>query len=256
MFFTKKNKKKAIEEEKIFLENDGYCPICEQNVKFLSKQEWLRDHYFCQNCGSIPRERALMEMIKKHYPDWKEAMIHESSPAWGASNRLRAECEKYTPSQYFQGHQPGEIVNGVRCENLEALTFADASIDLHITQDVMEHVFNPSKAFVEIARTLTPGGMHIFTVPLVNKWNPSQRRAKIDPEGNVTHIAEPSYHGNPLDEGKSLVTFDWGFDICDYIFQSSGLFTQMIYIDDISKGIRAEYIEVLVSHKPLAKQFN
>ena len=31
--------------------------------------------------------------------------------------------------------------DGVRCENLEALTFADSSIDLHVSQDVFEHLF-------------------------------------------------------------------------------------------------------------------
>jgi len=65
-----------------------------------------------------------------------------------------------------------------RCENLEALTFANESIDLHITQDVMEHVFHPSKVFKEIARTLKLGGAHIFTVPIVNKHMPSILRAR------------------------------------------------------------------------------
>ena len=69
----------------------------------------------------------------------------------------------------------------------------------------MEHVFNPSKAFSEIARTLAPGGMHIFTVPLVNKWNPSRRRAKIDNEGNIIHLTEPSYHGNPVGDGTAIL---------------------------------------------------
>ena len=86
--------------------NYGYCPICETEVKFLAKQEWLRDHYLCMNCGSIPRERALMEVIKNHYPNWKEAIIHESSPGnRGASIRLRDECKKYIPSQYFHERQ-------------------------------------------------------------------------------------------------------------------------------------------------------
>lgn len=238
-----------------YFENYGFCPICETKVKFIAKNEWLRDHYLCTSCGSIPRERALMEVIKTQYPNWASAVIHESSPGnRGASVRLRDECENYLPSQYFLDSRAGQILNGVRCENLEALTFEDNSIDLHITQDVMEHVFNPSKAFSEIARTLKTGGMHIFTVPLVNKWEPSMRRTKKDLEGNIIYLKEPEYHGNPIGDGRSLVTFDWGFDICEYIYQWSKLFTQIIYIDDIGKGIRAEYIEVLLSYKVLGKQ--
>ncbi len=239
-------------KKKYIMENIGYCPICEAEVKFIATNEWLRDHYICTQCESIPRERALMDVLNNIRPDWKRLTVHETSPGYrGASVRLKNECEQYIPSQYFSDTPSGAITNGIRCENLESLTFGDNTIDLHISQDVMEHVFNPSKAFSEIARTLTPGGMHIFTVPLVNKWNPSNRRAKLDNEGNIVYLAEPSYHGNPIGDGKSLVTMDWGFDICEFIFLSSGLFSQLIYIDDIQKGIRAELIEVIVTRKPL-----
>lgn len=145
-------------------------------------------------------------------------------------------------------------MKGVRCENLEALTFADESVDLHITQDVMEHILRPSRAFGEIARTLKPGGAHVFTVPLVNKHNPSKLRAKINDAGELIHVAPPVYHGNPVSQDGALVTVDWGYDICAYIFNSSGLFTHRLYIDDITKGIRAEYIDVLVTIKPTSKE--
>ena len=113
----------------------------------------------------------------------------------------------------------------------------------------MEHILNPVLAFVEIARTLKPGGAHIFTVPLINKDRPSEVRAKRDEQGSIIYLRTPEYHGNPIDPNGSLVCTDWGYDICDFIFKASGLFTTMVYIDDISRGIRAEYIEVLISRK-------
>lgn len=235
----------------IYLESSGFCPICNKNSSFVSKHEWLRDHFTCQNCGSIPRERALMRVIDRTYSNWAQLRIHESSPGnRGASIRIANECPKYIASQYFKNKEPGRVVNGIRCENIENLTFTDDSIDLHITQDVMEHVFDPEHAFKEIARTLKPGGAHIFTVPIVNKWNSTRIRAKLNEQHEVDHIQEPVYHGNPIDNKGSLVTIDWGFDICQFIFDSCGLFTHLIHIDDLSMGIRAEYIEVLVSVKP------
>jgi SAM-dependent methyltransferase len=193
-----------------------------------------------------------MVAIDSFYPKWREAVIHESSPGTrGASLRLAKECSKYIQSQYFPEHTPGARVGKVRCENLESLSFPDESIDLHITQDVFEHVFRPSKAFREIARTLKPGGMHIFTVPLVNKGKPSKLRARIE-NNEIFHLEPKQYHGNPVGDGRALVTVDWGFDICRHIFESCGLFTHLVHIDDLSKGIRAEYIEVLVTVKPRA----
>jgi hypothetical protein len=119
-----------------------------------------------------------------------------------------------------------------------------------VTQDVFEHVLRPGRGFAEIARTLKPGGAHIFTVPLVNKDKPSKMRVEVDAAGAVSHLESPVYHGNPIDAQGSLVTIDWGFDISDHIRDACGLDTEIIRIDDLSKGIRAEYIEVLVTTKP------
>jgi len=193
-----------------------------------------------------------MVVIDTYFPKWREATIHESSPSGrGASARLARECRKYMPSQYFPDAEAGSTVAGVRCENLEALSFADESIDLHVTQDVLEHVFHPANVFREIARTLKPGGMHIFTVPLVNRNRTSRRRAQLK-DGQIVPLEPEIYHGNPVGDGRSLVTFDWGYDLCNYIFDACGLFTQLIYIDDIGRGIRAEFIEVLATQKPAA----
>ena len=91
---------------------------------------------------------------------------------------------------------------------------------------------------------------HVFTTPLVNKDKPSQLRARIGEDGQISHVEPPVYHGNPISDKGSLVTMDWGYDICQTIFESCGLFTHLVYIDDLSMGIRAEYIEVLVTLKP------
>jgi glycosyltransferase involved in cell wall biosynthesis/ubiquinone/menaquinone biosynthesis C-methylase UbiE len=246
---SKKASKKVFSDS--LLKNSGYCSTCAQEVTFVARDAWLRDHYCCSNCGSIPRERALMLTIETYFPNWRNLIIHESSPVnRGASRRLSQECSQYIPSQFFPKQKPGSSIGSVRCENLEALTFANESVDLHVTQDVIEHVFHPSKVFSEIARTLKRGGAHIFTVPIVNKHKPSKLRARLGDDGRIFHLEPPVYHSNPISVEGSLVTVDWGFDICQHIFESSGLFTHLVYIDDLSKGIRAEYIEVLITVKP------
>ncbi|MCF7997274.1 MAG: hypothetical protein K9L88_20970, partial [Chromatiaceae bacterium] len=77
----------------------------------------------------------------------------------------------------------------------------------------------------------------------------SRRRAELIND-EIVYLEPASYHGNPVGDGRSLVTMDWGFDITRQIFEACGLYTQMIYIDDLTQGIRAEYIEVLVTQKP------
>ena len=220
-------------------------------MEFFSEHEWFRDHYKCSGCGSIPRERALMAAIELFYPEWRSLKVHESSPCGrGVSVKMKGECTGYTESQFYPDFPRGAMHSqGFRCEDLENLTFPSRSFDLVVTQDVMEHVLNPTRAFAEVARTLKPGGSHIFTVPLVNKARASEVRAKRDSNGSIVYLQPPEYHENPVSSEGSLVSTHWGYDICEFIFKASGLYTTIVYIDDITRGIRAELIEVLVSKK-------
>lgn len=237
--------------KKIFLEHKGYCNTCDTQVTFKAMNSWLRDHLLCSNCGSIPRERALMHAIETYYPDFRDLLIHESSPGGrGASLKLAEQCGKYTASHFDRSVPRGSIAStGYQSEDLQQLTFENESFDLVVTQDVVEHLFEPEKAFAEITRILKPGGAHIFTVPLVNKINKSERCASINADGKIQHLTDPEYHGNPIDSSGSLVTMRWGYDICEWIFRSSGLPTVIFSIDNLDLGIRAEYCEVLISIK-------
>ena len=232
----------------------GECPCCLQQVEFRSDDEWLRDNFRCPECASIPRERALMAVLDRVAPGWPDLAIHESSPGQhGASLRLARECERYQKSQFFPGRALAETVGEFRNEDLERQTFRSGSFDIVISQDVMEHVLDPATAFGEIARTLKPGGMHVFTTPLVNGSRPSEQTARRGQDGEIVHLSEPEYHDNPVDPEGSLVTMRWGFDIGEFIFAASGMVTTVFSLDDLSRGIRAELNEVLVSRKPARK---
>lgn len=191
-----------------------------------------------------------MAVIEKYYPNWKELRIHESSPInRGASLKLKTHAKNYLQSQYYPDKQCGTTIDGFRNENLENQTFADASFDLVITQDVMEHVYHPDRVFREIARTLAKGGAHIFTVPLINKYAKTEVWATLNPDGTPNFLYSPEYHGNPVNRHGSPVTMHWGGDIVDYIYAASGLETQIISMYDKHLGIIGEYSDVLVTRK-------
>jgi len=72
----------------------------------------------------------MLLMLDKHRPNWPSLSIHESSPSvGGASARLRSACSQYVASQYFADVPSGSTHQGWRCEDLEALSFGDASVD-------------------------------------------------------------------------------------------------------------------------------
>jgi len=111
-----------------------------------------------------------MFCIDKFLPQWRELTIHESSPVRrGASERLRREARSYLATQFFPNVSTGEFFNGYRCEDLERLIFENESIDLHVTQDVFEHL--PGR-FYDIAGFVEQGRWARFTPPFFDQPGP------------------------------------------------------------------------------------
>jgi SAM-dependent methyltransferase len=194
-----------------------------------------------------------MRVIAEYFPYYRDMTIHECSPnGRGVSAKLDRECPAYSTSHYFEHVEFGQrdAITSHRCESLESLTYEDNTFDLLITQDVMEHVFNPNKAFREICRVLKPGGAHVFTVPIISKQNRSQVRALKNEHGETILLMPPEYHQDGIDEQGVLVTMHWGYDIVSHIANATGMPTTIMTIDDLSQGIRAEYIDVVVSWHP------
>ena len=136
-------------------------------------------------------------------------------------------------------------------ENLEQLTFQNNTFDIFITQDVMEHVLNPEKAFREIERVLDKGGIHIFTTPI---YLFTKTRARVQFDGKkYTNILPPIYHGNPIDEKGSLVTYDWGEDIGEFIDRNSHMKTEIVQFyhtkENYELGLEADFLQVIISRK-------
>ncbi|MCS6891441.1 MAG: class I SAM-dependent methyltransferase, partial [Rhodovarius sp.] len=198
-----------------------------------------------------PRERAIARVLVAIRPNWRDLSIHESSPGGGAfSQKLRRLCRGYVPTQ-FDPSLPFGVLDPTgrwRNENLEAQTFPDASFDIVIAQDVFEHLFHPGRAAKEIARTLKPDGVALLTVPVVRHFGRTQRRARLTPCG-IQHILPEQYHGNPVGDGRSLVTIDWSYDIGAYLTAHSGIPWVVMVIDDMSMGIRDPYNTILIGWK-------
>jgi len=173
--------------------------------------------------------------------------ILESSPIGSSSDKLRRECKEYVPTYFFPDVVLGAYKNGIRCENLEQMTFDDGGFDLVITQDVFEHILNPDKAFKEIARALKPHGAHIFTVPFFSSKETVRRAAQST--NGITYLEEKIYHGDPINAAGSLVVTDWGHDLPDFVYRNGGMTTTIYQLRDANLGLEGEFLEVFVSRK-------
>lgn len=224
----------------------GFCFICNKSVSFYSQNTWYRDWLKCSCCGSIPRERAVALALEELRPNYLKQVIHESSRTpRGISAKLKGECNQYTETQFFPDESPGQIIQGFRNENLETLTFPDATFDLFFSLDVMEYVNFPERVFQEGSLVIKPGGCMFFTTPTYKNLLTTERRAFYRNDGSVDYIRfEPEYYGNPVSNKGELVTFHFGYDLPELISQWSLLDLRVYCFHNKCHGTMGEFNEV------------
>jgi len=125
---------------------------------------------------------------------------------------LRSQSDSLTTSEYMPDARNGEVKNGVRCEDVQNLTFKDASFDLVTSTEVFEHVADDYAGFSEVRRVLRPGGKFIFTACIGGAPHTVERARIID--GEIIHLHEPEYHGDPFFGHEHVLCMrNYGLDI-------------------------------------------
>ena len=232
----------------------GYCDICEKEVDFRIDGEFLRDHFVCTECKSLPRQRAFLHALKMCRPDWRTACMHESSPGGPSSDFLYRHAKNYSISHYYPDLESGVMgPEGAICEDLEKMSYPDNVFDVFITQDVMEHIFDVSAAFNEVKRVLKPGGFFLFTVPYYKDLPESFCRAKRLSDGSIRLYSKAVYHGNPVDDKGALVTWDYGRDFPELVSRMCGLHPVILRLESRYHGLDGEMMEVFMMRKPRIK---
>jgi len=138
--------------------------------------------------------------------------MEQVSPVFRWLSRALPQVELFGSEYLGPDVLPGEERDGLRNEDAERLTFEDSSLDLFVSCDVFEHVSTPTRAFQEMARVLKPNGRALLTFPMDPHLDHNVVRARLK-SGELEHLAEPKYHGNPLSEKGSLVVTDFGWEV-------------------------------------------
>ncbi len=200
----------------------GYCTVCGRFTLFLNVSEILRESLRCLWCGAISRNRHVAKVLSLLLGAQDRSSLRHAVSTCAASRRIyEAQASGpihavlrrlpgYVCSEYLPDVAPGQRnAAGVRCEDLQALTFPDDTFDFVITQDVLEHVRDPEAAWREIHRVLRPGGAHVFTVPY-DRNRPSIRRIELV-EGREVERLPRLYHCDGIRDG--LVYTEFGNDL-------------------------------------------
>jgi SAM-dependent methyltransferase len=190
----------------------------------------------CAFCGAKLRARRIAGVLLELYPVGSPPRPAPSLAAWATSPEARglriAEINTidglHRVLSVLPGlvasdfHEPGQQpIRGIRHEDLSALSYPDASFDLVLTSETLEHVPDLPRALAEIRRVLIPGGRHVFTIPVLPSTPSTFSRAQIDLDGSFIQLAPFIAHPGG-DRGYPVFT-EFGGDLADF-FRDFGFY--------------------------------
>jgi SAM-dependent methyltransferase len=186
------------------------CPICGPSLLLRLARGPIGVR--CLRCGASAITLAMACVLRAERPRFAGERVYELSSRGPFFEFLRREVAELSFSEFFDDLPPGAERGGVQCQDVQRLTFPDASYDLVTSTEVFEHVPNDRLGFSEIRRVLRPGGQFIFTVPLSDA-RATVERAVLD-GGRVRHLLPAEYHDDRIrGRGTVLVYRDYGQDI-------------------------------------------
>jgi SAM-dependent methyltransferase len=165
------------------------CRVCASNERVRQISRCLIDTY------GQGRARSITELVRQD--NFREVDVAEINAigSVGSLHRYLAQLPKLVYSEYKVGVPLGRVVDGARNEDMCRLTYPNASFDLVLSSDSLEHVPDYQLALCEVRRVLRPGGRAILTVPVDGSLARTRTRARLGDDGTVTHLEAPVYHG-------------------------------------------------------------
>lgn len=203
----------AIVEPAAFAFARWRCPFCGPSllVRLNRADHGVR----CARCAAGAIHLSLGAALRAHVCDLAGRDAYELSARGPLVDFLRRSARSLVVSEYLSDAPCGSERDGVRSEDVQRLTFADASFDLVTHTEVLEHVPDDERAFAELHRALRPRGVMLFTVPLHGGEHTVERARLRD--GVVEHLLPPVHHTDPL-RGDGILAFrDYGLDILDRV---------------------------------------
>jgi SAM-dependent methyltransferase len=174
----------------------------------------------CDGCGCNARQRAVANILLDAIPDHASARVYLTEQASPFYVAMRRHVPGTRGSEFGAGRlrrmrlaawlaRHGRLER-IRLEDVRALSFADASLDAVVSQDVLEHVADHRDALREAARVLRPGGVLVLSVPFYDTALRSEQIAWPDGRGGVRFAGEPEFHGDPVGGGVACFHhFGW-----------------------------------------------
>lgn len=193
----------------------GYCAVCGQDTGFVYDHQYApagevnwRERLLCRKCGLNNRQRLAMHLLRQ-FGATRGSRIYATEQMTSTAKALRTRYRHVVGSEYLgPTWVSGQVgAQGIRHEDVTALSFRDAQFDWVATFDVLEHVPDFRAALREFARVTGEEGSIILTVPQDLSSDVNIVRAELDDAGRTIHRLPPEYHGDPVNPDEGILCF-------------------------------------------------
>jgi len=202
-----------------------YCCICGQVTSLAAIDPLVpvdaREGLHCMQCGMSARQRTGVAMLAACASERDAIYVTEQNTrlyAWLQSRYPGVHGSEFEPDATRRAEMAGYLASmggsgEIAFEDVTRLSMADASQDVLLSFDVLEHVPDYRAALREFARVLRAGGSLLATFPFTDAASTVVRASLLD-DGTLKHHLEPEYHGDPIG-GPVLCFYHFGWDLLD-----------------------------------------
>ena len=196
--------------------------------------------------GLNSRMRAMLDLVAEHVRDrpfeplGPRIYAHEALTPFALF--LRGRYPRFIGSEYASTPDQARALFPIPVVDIARSPFPDASFDLVLSGEVLEHVPDLAATLADTARILRPRGRLLATFPFAENQDAPIVRAVLR-DGVVYHLMEPERHGNPTDpEGGSLVFQIPGWSILDDLRAIGFSTAEMVYISSPIGGVAGAHM--------------
>lgn len=236
---------------------EGFCVACSQSRALRLDLKWAndrgpnwRERLECE-CGCNSRARACLDVLLDLAGGKSSLRIYASEQISAFFRAASRRFPQIVGSEFLRdGTERGKCnLKGIRHEDLTALTFPNASFDIALAFEVLEHIPKCQAGFSELYRILSPGGLVLISVPFDPREPKTIVRATKELNGEIIHHMPAEFHGDPITRAGCLCFRTFAWDMLEELKNVGFSDAWVVYYWSADRGYLGDFLTLIIAQR-------